>query len=207
VARGPVVEPRAVRAKRSRRQLARSNGTTLIEALIAIAVLSLLLSAAVPNFRLFVSRHRAMSAAEDFVHAIAVTRGEALKRGRRVYLAPRDGRWRNGWAVFVDRNDNRVYDGPDQREPDEAIALHDALPDSVEVANSAGSAFEPFSDALSPRRSYLMFDGGGYSRQRNGALHFGGIVFSDRSATPATVRTVCLGSYGRVRVVPDRPSC
>jgi len=169
---------------------------------VVIAIVGILVSVAVPSIARFVSNHRASTAANDLVHAIALARSEALKRNRRVYLAPRGARWRDGWAVFVDRNDNRTYDAG----PDETIALHDALPNSVDITKPTGSG-EPLVDNTSPRRIYILFDGSGYPRQRSGALHFGSLLVVDRTGDATTVRTLCIGSYGRVRVVIDRATC
>ena len=180
---------------------------TLIETLIVIAVVAILVAGSVPGFGRILSNHRASSAVNDFVHAIALARGEAIKRGRRVYLAPVGAHWRDGWAVFVDRNDDRVFDPPIGTTGDELIARHDALPVSITISNPANPAREPFTDVGAPQRSYIAFDGHGYPRQRNGGFNIGSLVVTDRSGGATTVRTVCLAAYGRVRVVVDRATC
>ena len=185
----------------------RTRGVTLIELLIVVSIVAILAAGAVPGFGRAQSVHRASSAVADLQHAIALTRSEALKRGRRVYLAPLGLHWRDGWAVFVDRNDNRVYDPPSASGGDEVIALHEALPASIVVGNPTSPTREPFTDVGSPQRTYLMFDGSGYPRQRSGALNIGSLVITDRSGGAVTLRTLCVSSYGRVRVVADRPSC
>ena len=185
----------------------RARGVTLIELIVALAIIAVLLAGAVPSFVRFVSNHRASTATNDLVHGIALARSEALKRSRRVYVAPLGGHWRDGWAVFVDRNDNRAFDPPDREAGDDVIAVHDALPASIAITNSSGSRLEPFTDSGAPPRPYLMFDGGGYPRQRNGALNFGGIVVTDRTGSGSTIRTVCLGSSGRIRIVQDHAGC
>ena len=180
---------------------------TLIEALIVVSIVAILAAGAVPGFGRAQSVHRASSAIAELQQAVALTRSEALKRGRRVYLAPLGVHWRDGWAVFVDRNDNRVYDPQSAAGGDELIARHDALPASIAVSNPTSPMREPFTDVGSPQRTYLMFDGSGYPRQRNGALNIGSLVVTDRSGGVVTLRALCVSSYGRVRVVADRPSC
>ena len=176
---------------------------SLIELMIVVAVVGILLATAVPGFARMLSSHRAATAVSDLVQAMALTRNEALKRGRRVYLAPRGAHWRDGWVVFVDRNDNRLFDPT----VDELIAQHDAVSASVTITNPANAARESFTDLGSPQRTYVMFDGTGYARQRNGAFNAGSFAVTDRSGKVTTVRTICLASYGRVRVVVDRASC
>ncbi len=175
-------------------------GITLLECLVVLAIVALLVGLGAPGFVDLLSGHRAAVATNDLVHALALARGEALKRARRVYLAPTGARWRDGWIVFVDRNDNRAYDAAG---PDEPIAQHEALPASTQVTNASGAIREPFTDTLPPPRTYVLFDGHGYPRHRNGALSPGSFLVTDRGA----VRTVCLAASGRVRVVVDRAGC
>ncbi len=185
----------------------RSCGVTLIELMIILAIIAVLLASAVPSFVRLLSNQRASSAVNDLVHGIALARAEALKRGRRVYIAPLAGQWRNGWAVFVDRNDNRAYDATSGPLGDELIFLHDALPASIVISNSSASQLEPFTDTGSPPRPYIMFDGSGYPRKRNGALSPGGLVVTDVTASGSVIRTLCLASSGRIRIVKDYAGC
>lgn len=175
--------------------------------MIVVSMFAVLLATAVPGVSRMLSAHRATTATNDFIHALALARGEALKRSRRVYLAPLDGRWRNGWAIFVDRNDNRVFDPLVQGAGDELIALHDAMPASIAMTNPNHAVRESFTDVGSPQRTYVMFDGQGYPRQRNGAFNIGSIVVADRTGSAVSLRTICLASYGRVRVIADRAGC
>jgi type IV fimbrial biogenesis protein FimT len=172
-------------------------GVTLIEVLIVVAVLAILSATAVPSFAAFLAGQRVTAAANDFLHAIALARAEALQRAHRVYLAPIDGHWRNGWTLFVDRNDDRQFD-PDI---DEALLRHGPLSASTSIVNPANPAREPFTDVGSPERTYVLFDGTGYPRQRNGGFQAGSLAISDRAGATVIVRTICLSSYGRARIV------
>lgn len=177
-------------------------GVTLIEAMMVVAILGILLATAVPSFANLLANHRASTTANDLLHAMMLARSEAMRRGARVYLAPIDGRWRNGWTIFVDRNDNRSFDASD----DELITRHDALSASIVVTNPANANRESFTDVGSPQRTYVMFDAGGYARQRNGGFIAGSIAIADRSGTVAATRTLCVAAFGRVRVV-NAASC
>lgn len=177
-------------------------GVTLIESMIVLAIVAILLATVIPRFGRLLSAHRASTAINDLMHGFALARSEAMHRGRRVYIAPLDGHWRGGWAVFVDRNDDRVFDAGD-----EVITVHAALPASISITATSGSAREPFTDLGRPQRPYVLFDGTGYPRQRSGAFNAGGIVVTDRTGNATTVRSICLASYGRMRTVDDRASC
>jgi type IV fimbrial biogenesis protein FimT len=182
-------------ARRIDRSLDR--GVTLVEVMLVVAVIGILLTTAVPSFANIIANNRATTCANDLLHAFQLTRSEAIRRGHRVYLAPIDGHWRNGWTMFVDRNDNRLFDPA----TDELILRHDAVPATTSIVNPANPSREPFTDVGVPQRTYLMFDGTGYPRQRNGGFSVGSVQVMDQTGSAVAVRTICVASYGRVRVV------
>lgn len=177
-------------------------GTTLIEAIVILAILGILSAIAMPSVSTWLSTHRVVTASNDLLHAMMTARGEALRRGRRVYVAPVDGHWRNGWTIFLDRDGNRMFDA----DVDELIARHDPLPASLVVANPANTTREPFTDVGSPPRPYVLFESSGHPRQRNGGFEAGSLTMTDRAGGGVVVRTLCLASFGRVRIV-ERASC
>jgi type IV fimbrial biogenesis protein FimT len=175
-----------------------SAGFTLIELLFVVTLIGIMIAIAVPSFASFIANYRATSAVNDLLEAITLTRTEALKRGRRVTLLPNTasnvpsatGSWTNGWTIFVDLDNNQTLNGADV-----FITKHEALPASIS-ATPSDSASAPFSGA-----NYVIFDGAGYPRTTTGATLSGGIVFVDHTGGTNNYRTLCLGVFGRPRVI------
>lgn len=101
----------------------------LVELMVVLVVTAIVLGVALPEFRQALQRYRLGAAVSDFFGALELARSQAIARGERVLLAPHGGAdWRDGWAVFVDR------DGDSQPGPgDELIATHPALVEGLTI--------------------------------------------------------------------------
>ncbi len=115
-------------------QLRRScrGGYTLVELMIALALLAIILARAVPGFVELIERQKISVTTADLLTAIQLTRAEAIRRGQRVDLVPADGvDWSSGWVIFIDGNRNRRVDAGEV-----VILVHDAVARGIAI-NSA----------------------------------------------------------------------
>lgn len=97
----------------------RQSGMTIIELMITLVVAVILISLAIPNFRLLIQNNRITGATNDFIVALNLARAEAVKRGTTVLIcrtddpqaspsdcqrannAVYDGNWSTGWLVYA----------------------------------------------------------------------------------------------------------
>jgi len=75
---------------------------TLLELLVAIAVLSVLVSLAAPSFSTILAEQRLRQASSEMRISLTTARSEAIKRGESVAVVPRDSSWSSGWCVEAD---------------------------------------------------------------------------------------------------------
>ena len=95
----------------------RESGFTLIELMIAIGLIAILLSAAVPALGLFTAKARQTGAINDFVASMHIARSTAVTINARVTICASSGgadceavSWDQGWIVFPDFDSNQNVD-------------------------------------------------------------------------------------------------
>jgi len=83
-------------------------GFTLMELLLAIAVLAILTTLALPAFTQFIANNRLAAEANELVASFQYARSEAVKRGLPVQICSSadgtacGGDWNQGWIAMVD---------------------------------------------------------------------------------------------------------
>lgn len=95
-----------------------SNGFTLIELMITLAVVAILLTVAVPSYRSFVQGNRAAAQANAVLRALVYTRSEAVKRAGGSTICQSGNQsscggstsWQGGWIVFSDVDQDGTLD-------------------------------------------------------------------------------------------------
>jgi type IV fimbrial biogenesis protein FimT len=97
-------------------------GVTLMECLVALAIMAILSVLAVPSFRDLLVRRTVLVTAEALVDDLRFARTEALKRGGQVSVCSsanglacsQSAVWVEGWIVFVDGGNTAEVDGSDE---------------------------------------------------------------------------------------------
>lgn len=98
----------------------RNVGFTLIEALVAMAIVGIGLTMAVPAFSSVMRTTRTAATLNQLSTDMAMARSSAIMSKASVALCPHDGAmhclaggdWSNGWLVFTDADANRQPDSP-----------------------------------------------------------------------------------------------
>lgn len=102
-----------------------SNGFTLIEMMIVMAIMGILLGIALPAMQEFLALSRQRSAASDVYTSFMVARSEAVKRSADVVISPSLSGWSGGWDVKVGAT---------------ILATHDALSGLTLTASPGGAS-------------------------------------------------------------------
>lgn len=111
-----------------------SRGLTVIELMVALAVLAVIATTAVPAMGRFVEQQRLTATANTLVGHLQFARGQAISNNTLVAACPSsDGasctggnRWEDGWIIYLD---------PDKAgqpaEPEDVLRVVDARPEHV----------------------------------------------------------------------------
>lgn len=91
---------------------------TLIELLVAIALVALITAIGIPSYQSITTSSRMASELNSLVGDLQYARAEAVKRGQNVTVCPSTNgtacattsAWQGGWIVFPDPNNNQTVD-------------------------------------------------------------------------------------------------
>jgi type IV fimbrial biogenesis protein FimT len=99
----------------------RTSGFSLIELMIAIAILAILLAIGLPSFQGSLRNNRVTSTTNELMASISLARSEALRNPGGAVLCTTTngttcgGTWNDGWMVWVDVNADGNPGGPNDR--------------------------------------------------------------------------------------------
>lgn len=169
-------------------------GFTLIELMVTLSIAAVLMMVAAPNMVAFKRNSELSSLSNTLLSAINAARGEAMKRGMAAYVVPADGggAWEVGWVVFIDKNNNQIYDDD---ATDQLIYQQAAPPSYFAITGNFSASENP---------AYIRFDASGYPKQKNGS--FNNITFTIQrndltaAALYENTRRLKIDKIGRVRI-------
>lgn len=132
---------------------ASSDGFTLLEMMVTLAIAAILLTVVAPAFGQLIAGTRITTSINDFDASIQLIRSEAITRGIRTTLCPSsDGVscldqpvWEHGWIAFVDTNEDKNLDTGEK-----ILRLHAALDDQISIRSGSRKriVFRPSGMAL-----------------------------------------------------------
>lgn len=179
----------------------RSNGFTLTELTVTLAIAGTLLAIAVPGFAEFRRNNRLVGIANDLLVTTQVARTEAIKRQVSVAVCPSTTSSTSatcstalafsGWIAFVDTNNNCV------RESTEIVVRAGATIDTAVTSKSNGNC--------------ISFAPSGFRQAVAGATTASNTVFCDSrgyafqaGTNLSAARGIDVGPTGRARVTRDK---
>jgi type IV fimbrial biogenesis protein FimT len=169
----------------------RQTGITLIEMLIAMAILAILLAAATPSFRDMIMDNRISAQASELLADLALARDEAVKRHLRVVVCKgtasgcsAGASWGSGRIVFIDANADGTFNTADG---DTMIKVVDALSGNntlVDAPSTTVIAFRPSGAPVAATPTLKLCD----SRT---AANLGRSITIDPSGRVGAVKVTC----------------
>lgn len=168
---------------------AAEHGFTLVELLMALAVMAILGTFAVPSFHSLMDSSKLTAASNALLSSMHLARSEAIKRGNRVVLcktadgvvcAERGG-WEQGWMVFQDTNNNGERDSNE-------VVIQRIQPLAASLRLTGNSTVA----------RYVSFLATGGTRLVGGGFQAGTLTVCNQSAGEA--RLIVLNAVGRPRI-------
>ena len=172
----------------------------MIELMIALAVLSIIISVGLPRMSVFFKGNRMVVNANDLIAGLNIARSEAIKRNGRVSICKSAnagdaspscttaGGWDQGWFVFVEGKEVGNIFGT-YTPSDGAILRINTGAEGANVTINADS---------SGIANYVTFTSRGVPRLNNGASQSGVLRVCDERGL-SNARGVILNASGRVR--------
>jgi len=168
-----------------------NRGFTLIEQLVALSVMAILVTVAVPAYSNMLTSHRLTSQSNTFLSALHFARSEAIKRNSRVVVCKSSsgescaasGDWDQGWIVFDDANNNASLD--DGETP---LRRGQALTGGFLMKGNSHVA------------AYVSYTPLGVTKKTSGAFQAGTITLCNPAASGGEMRQIVISITGRPRI-------
>lgn len=179
------------------KQLKIFHGFTLIEVMVSLAVLGVLIAIAIPSFSNTIKRYRISEIRDELTASLQMARSEAIRRGVQIIVArntincvfdmPDSQDWHCGWRLVVDSNNNGNVNASEE------VIHNTVLPAGYMLGHpNAGSPSKVVANRwgqISPLANRFVIS-----------------PIATGVADPETL-TICIGSGGRIRYIPDDVDC
>lgn len=162
-----------------------NRGFTLIETMLALALLSMLVGIAIPAIRQMIHGQQLRQASTDLGMALILARQESIMRRHPVVLDNVDGEWSSGWRMFIDQNDNGALDAGEL-----VLQTSDSIAEGVRIVGNT------------PVSRYVRYMPTGVAKLQSGAWQAGTITLCHSDGQQA-VRKLVLSPAGRLRTVRE----
>ncbi len=167
----------------------KNSGFTLLEILIAVALIAILTALAIPSMRAFSQNDRLTTNINTMIGHLAYARSEAVKRHAQVSICISNdtvgctgGNWEDGWIVYVDADANGTYDAATVNE--DILRVNQALDGNNTLAPTAAYTTQ------------VTYDNRGFVTATGGFL-----LCDDRIGDFG--KTITISNTGRVRFQDD----
>ena len=167
----------------------KNSGFTLLEILIALALIAILTALAIPSMRAFSQNDRLTTNINTMIGHLAYARSEAVKRHAQVSICISNdtvgctgGNWEDGWIVYVDADANGTYDAATVNE--DILRVNQALDGNNTLAPTAAYTTQ------------VTYDNRGFVTATGGFL-----LCDDRTGDFG--KTITISNTGRVRFQDD----
>ncbi len=166
-------------------------GQSMLETVIALALLAILCGLAVSSWRPLRQALELEMLAEDLWTSVLTARSEAMRRQQRVTVCISSdglacaaaGSWQQGWLMFQDSNGNGAVD-PGER----VLQIHGALP--IHFSATGNSTVS----------KYISYGSSGRSLSLTGAFQAGTVSLCPFSASTVTGWRLVLNAAGKPRL-------
>lgn len=161
-------------------------GFSLLELLLALAIISIVAVLAAPRFGELTARATPTIESERLLASVWAARHAAITQGQPVTIKAKGGDWNTGWIVFVDENHNAI------REPSEPVLqVAEPIQQGYQITANSG---------IGVALSYLPH---GESRRPGGSLQMGTFTLckANESEGLQPMHAVIISATGRPRTL------